>query len=289
MSDAQLAGGILCPVDLNDQSVCVVRLAASFANACAVPLVLLHALEDDVPPYFTQGGVERIEAEIEQARSAARQKLASLVKAAGSIPAPEIRVEGGDPPSVIRRLSESLGMAMIVMGTHKRAGLARIEEGSIAEAVLRYSTIPVLTVGLTDRIATPPSIVCAVTDSALSRISMSWAVRMAQCLGTRLTVLHVVEPGNPATISDLCAWVGHDRKPACHIQEVTRHGDPAEEILGLAGELGAGLLVIGAEHKLISDKTVIGTTAEKLLRQSPCPVLTVLGGRNASGSPAQAA
>ncbi|HSR09395.1 MAG TPA: universal stress protein [Bryobacteraceae bacterium] len=277
MLEARLAGGILCPVDLSGQSSSVVRLAASLANACSVPLVLVHTLKSDVPPYFTQGGVERLETELEQTRSAARQKLALLVQEAGPIPEVEIRVEDGDPVSVIRRLSQSLRIAMIVMGTHKRSGLARIEEGSIAEDVVRSSTIPVLTVGPGDRIVTPPLIICAVTDSPLSHVSLSWAVKMAQCLGTHLTVLHVVEPGIPTTISDLCAWVGHDRPPGCHIQEVTRHGNPVEEILGLASELGAGLLIIGAEHKLISDKTVIGATAEKLVRQSPCPVLTVLG------------
>lgn len=277
MPDARLAGGILCPVDLSGQSASVVRLAASLASACSVPLVLVHTLKSDVPPYFTPDAVEQLEAELEQTRSAARQKLALLVEEAGPIPGVEIRVEDGDPGSVIRRLSESLRTAMIVMGTHKRRGLARIEEGSIAEDVLRSSAIPVLTVGPGDRIVTPPLIICAVTDSALSRVSLSWAVSMAQCLGTRLTVLHVVEPGIPTTISDLCAWVGHDRPSGCEIQEVTRHGNPAEEILGLAGELGAGLLVVGAEHKLLSDKTAIGATAEKLLRQSPCPVLTVLG------------
>ena len=275
MPEAPLSGGILCPVDLSDQSASVVRLAASLANACSIPLVVVHALKSDVPPYFTQGGMERLEAELEQARGAARQKLSLLVE---GISGAEIRVENGDPWSAIRRLSDSLGVAMIVMGTHKRAGLARIEEGSIAEDVLHASTIPVLTVGPSDNIVTPPSIVCAVTDSALSRVSLSWAVSMAQCLRTPLTVLHVVEPGSPNTIADLCEWVGGDRPPGCHIQEVTRHGHPAEEILGLAGELGAGLLIIGAEHKLISDKTVIGSTAEKLLRQSPCPVLTVLQG-----------
>jgi nucleotide-binding universal stress UspA family protein len=46
----------------------------------------------------------------------------------------------------------------------------------------------------------------------------------------------------------------------------------------LAEEQAADLLVIGAEHRLIFDKTVIGTTAAQLLRHAPCAVLAVTGG-----------
>ena len=279
MTDGRIAGDILCPVDLGEQSETVLRFAASVANACSVRLVAVHALKGDVPPYFTPAGVGQLETEIEQNRSAARQELTRLVKRAGCGQATEIRVEDGDPVSTIGRLSDSLGSALIVMGTHRRSGLARIEEGSIAEEVLHSSGIPVLTLGPGDSIASAPLIVCAVTDTEVSRLSLSWAVGMAQCFGTSLTVLHVIEPGSPHPISDLCAWVGRNRPPGCHIREVTRHGNPAEEILGLAAELGAGLLVIGTEHKLVSGKTAIGTAAARLVRHSPCPVLTVPAGK----------
>ncbi len=288
--EPRIRGGILCPVDLGDRSAPVVRFAAILANACSAPLVVVHALKIDVPPYFTPAGVEQLDTEIEQTRRAARQELTRLVGNAGSVPGAEIRVEDGDPASAIRRLSESLQIAMVVMGTHGRSGIARLEEGSIAEDVLHSSSIPVLTVGPGDAIASAPSIVCAVTDTEISRVSLSWAVSLAGCFGTRLTVLHVIEPGSSHPISDLCKWVDRSREPGCTIQEVTRHGDPAREISGLAAELGAGLLVIGAEHKLLSDKTVIGATAENLVRHSPCPLLTVLGGKGIfPGSIGQAA
>jgi nucleotide-binding universal stress UspA family protein len=42
------------------------------------------------------------------------------------------------------------GADMIVLGTHKRSGFDRLIMGSIAESVLRHSTIPVLIVPFTD-------------------------------------------------------------------------------------------------------------------------------------------
>ncbi len=279
MSNRKLAGPVLCPVDLSEHSEAVVRLAASIARSCPAPLSLIHASASEVPPYFTPGGVEQLEAELERNRNEVRRKLAALAE---GVPGAEIRVEDGEPLSVILRLSESLHPSMIVMGTHGHKGLARIVDGSVAEALVHSSSVPVLTVGPGDRISSQPSIVCAVTGSELSRAALSWAIRLAQCLGTRLTVLHVVEPGQSNPNSDLCGWVGGDRPPACDIQEVVRHGNAAEEVLRLANELGAGLLVIGAAHKFISDKTEFGATAEKLLRHAPCPVLTVFPANQAS-------
>ena len=280
MTDTRFSGPILCPVDLADQSIPVLHLAASVANACSLRLVLVHAVESDVPPYFTPARTGRIEAELELTRNTAGRELARLVREAGITPAPEIRIEDGDAPGVIRRLSQSLGVTMIAMGTHGRSGLARIEHGSVAEEVLHVADVPVLTAGPGRAIAGSPPILCPVTDSQVSRVSLSWAIAMARCFGTRLTVLHVIEPGNPRPILDLCAWVERDLRPECQIQEMTRHGNAADEILRLASDLGAGLLVIGATHKLVSEKTVIGTTAAKLVRRSPCPVLTIPGGKH---------
>ncbi len=46
-------------------------------------------------------------------------------------------------------------------------------------------------------------------------------------------------------------------------------------MLDCADDVGADFLVIGAQHKLFRDETVIGTTTERLIRFAPCPVLVV--------------
>jgi hypothetical protein len=42
-----------------------------------------------------------------------------------------------------------------------------------------------------------------------------------------------------------------------------------------ADDIGSDFLVIGAQHKLFRDSTVIGTTTERLIRFSSCPVMVV--------------
>ena len=56
-----------------------------------------------------------------------------------------MRVEAGEPSDAILRLARDGGGDLIVMGTHGRTGLSRLLIGSVAEAVLRRSACPVLT------------------------------------------------------------------------------------------------------------------------------------------------
>ena len=54
------------------------------------------------------------------------------------------------------------------------------------------------------------------------------------------------------------------------------HGtDPAEEILGLIREVDARMLVIGLRHRTPVGKLLLGSTAQRLLLDAPCPVLAV--------------
>ena len=56
------------------------------------------------------------------------------------------RVLAGAPPELIIATAAEGGADLIVMSTHGRAGLMRLLYGSVAEAVLRGATMPVLLV-----------------------------------------------------------------------------------------------------------------------------------------------
>jgi nucleotide-binding universal stress UspA family protein len=283
MPDTLPPGVILCPIELAAESKRAIQLAAAIAQACSRELVIVHTVENVAPAYFTPEDVRQIEAEFTDQRRATEIRVAEFLSGLGLSARPAVRLEEGDAASVIQRLSRTAPAAIVVMATHGRRGMDRLAHGSVAERVLRESHVPVLTVGPGDHGALH-SILCAVTESDASRNALAWAIDLARCLRIPLTVLHVAEPGSKPAIPDLCAWIDSSRRPDCSIQEFTRHGNPAREILSMAEETGAGLLVTGAEHKWISDRTAIGATAEEVLRESPCPVLTVWGGKHAAQS-----
>lgn len=52
-------------------------------------------------------------------------------------------------------------------------------------------------------------------------------------------------------------------------------GDPAECILALAREVDADLIAVGTHGKRGVERMVLGSVAEAVLRQAPCPVLVL--------------
>lgn len=54
-----------------------------------------------------------------------------------------------------------------------------------------------------------------------------------------------------------------------------RSGSPANEIIKAAGQLGAGLVVVAAGGRGLSDVVLVGSTAQRVQHYAPCPVLVV--------------
>ena len=104
-------------------------------------------------------------------------------------------------------------------------------------------------------------------DLALRR-----AAQLAQQLGARLTLLHV---GATAQADAVAHEQLASRLAACALPQaelLLRHGPVVEEILRQARGLEVDLLVLGAHHRQ-SPEGFAGTTLERVLHDSPAPVL----------------
>jgi nucleotide-binding universal stress UspA family protein len=180
------------------------------------------------------------------------------------------------------------------MGTHGRRGVRRLFLGSVAEEVLRRAEVPVMVVP--ERGGSGPFLhVLAPTDfSAVSRLALPVAAAVADLYGTRLSLLHVVEPmpllvalAGLATVNDLLP----DLRPEAErdLAALTRSGGPAfaraeghvvegraaEAITAFAAAHGADLLVM-AKHGLHGvDRLLLGSVTERVVRTAPCAVLTL--------------
>ena len=66
------------------------------------------------------------------------------------------------------------------------------------------------------------------------------------------------------------------------IRQLIRGHEPAEEVVELADEVGAELIVIGMRHRTAVGKFLLGSTAQRILLDAHCPVLAVkaLGSRH---------
>jgi nucleotide-binding universal stress UspA family protein len=59
------------------------------------------------------------------------------------------------------------------------------------------------------------------------------------------------------------------------VHKLVRAGSPANEIIKVANEYDAGLVVVAAGGRGISSSVLIGSTAQRVQHYAPCPVLVV--------------
>lgn len=59
------------------------------------------------------------------------------------------------------------------------------------------------------------------------------------------------------------------------VHQRIRSGSPAKEIIKMAGQLGAGLVVVASGGRGLSDSVLMGSTAQRVQHYAPCPVLVV--------------
>jgi nucleotide-binding universal stress UspA family protein len=64
-----------------------------------------------------------------------------------------------------------------------------------------------------------------------------------------------------------------------------RLGGVAEEVVGLAEEIGAGVIVMGSRGRGGLRRALMGSVSGSLVRHAPCPVLVVRPDKGAYGRP----
>lgn len=64
------------------------------------------------------------------------------------------------------------------------------------------------------------------------------------------------------------------REKGLSVREMVLQGKPSAEIVRIAKEEGVDIIVLGTHGKGMLDQALFGSTAERVIRKAPCPVLT---------------
>ena len=118
-------------------------------------------------------------------------------------------------------------------------------------------------------------------ESALSHALEEARSRQARLLvvntsrGDALVDERYVDEGQLGDLEDRLARSG----VAYEVIRAIRGRDAAEEILALADERRADLVVIGLRRRSAVGKLLLGSTAQRVLLEAQCPVLSVKGHR----------
>ena len=143
--------------------------------------------------------------------------------------------------------------------------------------------------------------------SSYSKYAIDYAATLAKQLGDRIVLMHVIE-SLPYSVTDTFNVIDHRRvleasaesllenlkqglaEKGLSVETQLASGIPHREILDKALGVGVDLIVMGTRGRTGVEHLVMGSVAEKVVRLSSCPVMTIpIPSRRRRTMPAQSA
>jgi nucleotide-binding universal stress UspA family protein len=306
---------ILFPTDFTPHARSAMKYAAAFARAGGGRVVLFSVQAGKVPANLMTMPAHLLEEEenqwLLQLRNEVKRMLSDpLFKGLEVEP---VIVEGEPAPEIARAVRD-YDIDLVTIVTHGRKGLSRALWGSTAEEVIAEAASPVLTLR-------PPQhdfveyreshteirlnrILLATNFRPTSIAATQVARELAASTGAELHAVYVIgdyfeqisvmfPEGGHSALSQMRAQVQErmasfsregGNKTITHITE----GRPYAEIVRVAAEKEADLIVIGTSvhASVFGGAPVLGPEIERVVRNSPCPVLSVPSGKVLTPLPA---
>lgn len=290
---------IVVPLDGSEPSRAALSYAARIPSR---ELVLLHVMVDReviVPDWI----LRRDSARAELTLGEQMEQMAAELRTPERTVTVDIRI--GDVAEEIIRAGEEADL--IVMMTHGRGAAGRVVFGSMADRVVRHGTTPTLLVRvgeLTRNPKVPSRIVCALDGSHIAERGIGASVRLASALQLPLVLLRSVGLQDvKAALRELRSgqsdWVAPtEMDPELYEHTLNQVRDEATAYLNarmadveavhshVSIELVEGsvpftlmwavdvddILVITSRGQGGYKRWALGSVAEKLIREAPCPV-----------------
>ena len=298
---------VLHPTDFADGSRAALAHAVLLARRHGAHLHVVHAatLPGAVPGAGWVDAPPLDPAVWEAARTETEAALRAYVRA--GVPedvAVTTAVRVGSAVAVVLEEAEATGSDLVVMGTHGRHGLRRLVLGSVAEAVTRRASCPVLTVrerpegtGRGSHESGPlVRRVLAPIDLAFFAEDLAWyAAHVARAYGADLELLHVVDAvldpslvglglGDRALRLAALEADAHERLAALAATVAAEAGGvvrcrvetglPREAVPAAAAHV-ADLVVTASHGVTVIDRFLFGSVAAAAVREAPGAALVV--------------
>jgi len=275
---------ILLATDFSSVSTIVLAHAVAVARRYKSKLYVAHVIPPDT---YTSVPPEILQQAVKETRQHAHHEMSSLLRLGGLRGLRhQAMVEEGDVADVLLRLTQEHAIDLLVIGTRGRRGVKRLLLGSVAEKVFRQARCPVLIVPPAAGEEVRITRILYPTDfSKASLQAAPYAFSLARHYEAKLILLHVFE-GSIHSIEGLARQrtLVQKRLKRSVLRDVdlpvkpelaVEFGEPAERIRKAAAEWQASLIVLAVRR----DKAKVAHLAEgiayKVVRQAPCPVLTV--------------
>ena len=290
---------IVCATDLSDLSNQAVHYGASMAERFEATLILCHVI--DLPVVSVHGAAYVYPHDyVEGLKEDARQKLINLMEGRDVNWQPAVLA--GPVASTLCNLAGTEKADLVIAATHGRSGLKRWILGSVTERLIRTVPCPLLSItpfaGPSETVSPEPvqfgNILVGCDFSVDSATALESALSMAQEYHARLHLVHVIEPVayrevllsnavmdemrvnlNAKLTEKLKAMVPEEVDHWCEVQTNCLAGKPYEELIKYATIHAIDLIVLGIRGRSLVDSMLLGSTTDRVVRKSRCPVLAV--------------
>jgi len=279
---------ILVATDFTPESEKALAYARELAHQFASRLTIAHVLDLSavVPSDF---GVVAIP--ITEMRHDTAENMIRTLDGLGAegIPAQGKTIESHNPARAIVKLSAEIEADLIIVGTHNRHGLSKLILGSCSEEIVRSARCPVLVIG--PHMAEKPldldfrTVVFAtdLKDDAVEKAAV--ALTFTKDSIANVHVVHVIED-QMESFAD--AFRQHARAECtlsklipdsayswCTPKPSVAFGNIDREILKVAKNTHADLIVLGAHHGSRYLTRIWDSVVEEVVADAACPVLTI--------------
>ena len=273
---------ILVAVDPDCETRHLLAMAAAIGRQFHSKVSLLHVIPDDDLELGDPG--ERAH---QRARSEHGVRQCAELMEVHRLPCHTL-VEVGDIVREVGKAVRDHNIDLVIVGTAGPKGLKKVRLGSVAEGILRTVTCPVLSLGP----KVSPRLGEMEFRKVLFPIAFDVDVHRAcihlepllERFGSHVVVLHTLPGGrrfSPQAAEMAAQYQARLEKTLpCKNKHFSadyhvKFGDPAEAILELAHTWEADLIAIPARRggRLVSH--LPGHIAYEVIRQAPCPVMTI--------------
>ncbi len=205
------------------------------------------------------------------------------------------------PAQSILHAVEGHGADLVVMSTHGRSGVGRWIFGSVAEAVLARSPVPVWLVRGDRRLsnlfeAVRPRLLVPLDGSPFGEAALPHAKALARLLDATVVLLHVLAapasggavtadppalPAGPTLADDTAAmnylvvWAERLRLEGIRVQTTVLSGPTPDTIIQAGQVSNIDLIVMGTHGRSGLPRVVLGSVALEVLRRGALPIVLV--------------
>lgn len=278
---------ILYATDFSDGSRAALGVVSGLARHYHSEALVAHIC---APLPYIMVTPEVVSVAEKQREGKARSKLADLLRVTDALRVgakPIVRI--GEPVEELSRMVREHNIDLVVLSTHGRIGLKHLMMGSVAEALFRHLSCPVLTIGphLAHRffgLAGIHNILFPTDLSEESQAVFPYLASLADEHHARIILLHVL-PAETSSNPDARRLAEPLRRQMMHIfgpqigsrsapEFVIDAGDASERILAHACEQNVDLIGFGISRTAEFTTRFRNTVAYRVLLNARCPVLT---------------